>query len=151
MVGRKGAKSVARVADGAALSWVGAGLLAMALAGWAVAARAQDGVTQSHAITTFGDAPKYPADFTHLDYVNPDAPKGGEISIWTAGGFDSLNPYSIKGRAAALASRASSFTVHLPSELAVVLLVWPANSTTICSPASAHPHTGTAVADCSTM
>jgi microcin C transport system substrate-binding protein len=104
MVGRKGAKSVARVADGAALSWVGAGLLAMALAGWAVAARAQDGVTQSHAITTFGDAPKYPADFTHLDYVNPDAPKGGEISIWTAGGFDSLNPYSIKGRAAALAS-----------------------------------------------
>ena len=104
MVGRKGAKGVARVADGAALGWVGAGLLAMALAGWAVAARAQDGVIQSHAITTFGDAPKYPADFPHLDYVNPDAPKGGEISIWTAGGFDSLNPYSIKGRAAALAS-----------------------------------------------
>lgn len=104
MVGRKGAKGVARVADGAALGWVGAGLLAMALAGWAVAARAQDGVIQSHAITTFGDAPKYPADFLHLDYVNPDAPKGGEISIWTAGGFDSLNPYSIKGRAAALAS-----------------------------------------------
>lgn len=104
MVGRKAAKVEARVVDGRAIGWIGAGLLAMALAGWAVAARAQDGVIVSHAITTFGDPPKYPADFTHLDYVNPDAPKGGEISIWTAGGYDSLNPYSIKGRAAALAS-----------------------------------------------
>ena len=104
MVRRKAAKVEARVVDGRAIGWIGAGFLAMALAGWAVAARAQDGVIVSHAITTFGDPPKYPADFTHLDYVNPDAPKGGEISIWTAGGYDSLNPYSIKGRAAALAS-----------------------------------------------
>ncbi|MEY4871908.1 MAG: hypothetical protein RLZZ563_1238 [Pseudomonadota bacterium] len=107
MVGRKAAKVEARVVDGRAIGWIGAGLLAMALAGWAVAAQAQDGVIVSHAITTFGDPPKYPADFTHLDYVNPDAPKGGEISIWTAGGYDSLNPYSIKGRAAALASAPS--------------------------------------------
>ena len=44
---------------------------------------------------------KLPADFTHLDYVNPDAPKGGEISQWAFGTFDSLNPYSIKGVPAA--------------------------------------------------
>ncbi|WP_371410663.1 extracellular solute-binding protein [Tabrizicola sp. TH137] len=78
--------------------------MALALAAWGVSAQAQDGVTVSHAITTFGDPPRYPADFTHLDYVNPDAPKGGEISQWAFGGFDSLNPYSVQGRAAALAS-----------------------------------------------
>lgn len=94
----------ARVLGGDAMRRAGAGFLVLALAGFAVAARAEDGVTVSHAITTFGDPPKYPADFQHLDYVNPDAPKGGEISIWTSGGFDSLNPYSVKGRAAALAS-----------------------------------------------
>jgi microcin C transport system substrate-binding protein len=47
---------------------------------------------------------KYPADYKHLDYVNPGAPKGGEISIWTMGTFDSFNPYTRKGRAGALAS-----------------------------------------------
>jgi len=60
-------------------------------------------VLVSHGISTFGDL-KYPADFTHLDYVNPDAPKGGEISVWSFGGFDSMNPYSVKGRAGALSS-----------------------------------------------
>ncbi|RRH75485.1 extracellular solute-binding protein [Falsigemmobacter faecalis] len=60
-------------------------------------------VLVGHGISTFGDL-KYPADFTHLDYVNPEAPKGGEISIWAFGGFDSMNPYSVKGRAGALSS-----------------------------------------------
>jgi microcin C transport system substrate-binding protein len=83
--------------------WIGAAAFGLALAGFATFARAQD-VIISHAITTFGDPPKYPADFPHLDYVNPDAPKGGEISQWTFGGFDSLNPFSVEGRSAALAS-----------------------------------------------
>lgn len=105
MAQRRNGQVAAKAArENRVLPWIGTGLLVLALAGWAVAARAQDGVTVSHAITTFGDPPKYPADFAHLDYVNPDAPKGGEISIWTAGGFDSLNPYSVKGRSAALAS-----------------------------------------------
>ena len=60
-------------------------------------------VLVSHGISTFGDL-KYPADFPHLEYVNPDAPKGGEISVWSFGGFDSMNPYSVKGRAGALSS-----------------------------------------------
>ena len=97
----------ARTADRgvAVMRWAGAGFLALALAGWAVAARAQEGATTvSHAITTFGDPPKYPADFQHLDYVNPDAPKGGEMSQWAFGGFDSLNPYSVQGRAAVLST-----------------------------------------------
>jgi len=44
--------------------------------------------------------PKYPADFSHLDYVNPDAPKGGELRLSETGGFDSLNAILTKGEAA---------------------------------------------------
>ncbi len=73
------------------------------LLGLAMPAMAQDKVIVAHGISTFGEL-KLPADFTHLPYVNPDAPKGGEMSQWAFGGFDSLNAYSIKGRAAALAS-----------------------------------------------
>jgi microcin C transport system substrate-binding protein len=82
--------------------WFGAGLLIVSLAGWAVAARAETTIV-SHGISTFGEL-KYPADFKHLDYVNPDAPKGGEISEWFPGTFDSVNPYSVKGVAATLSS-----------------------------------------------
>ena len=85
--------------------WAAALAAVLALAAMVLPGHAQDeGIITSHAITTFGDPPKYPADFSHLDYVNPDAPKGGEISEWTFGGFDSLNPFSVEGRAAALSS-----------------------------------------------
>jgi microcin C transport system substrate-binding protein len=87
-----------------ALRVLGTGALIVGMAVWAGAARAQDFIV-SHGISTFGEL-KYPADFPHLDYVNPDAPKGGEISVSASGGFDSMNPYSVKGRAAALASAA---------------------------------------------
>ncbi|HSF65331.1 MAG TPA: extracellular solute-binding protein [Paracoccaceae bacterium] len=100
---REGAVVRARVADRAGLrAWAAAGLAILGLAALAVPARGET-VIVSHGISTFGDL-KYPADFPHLDYVNPDAPKGGEISIWTFGGFDSMNPYSVKGRAGALSS-----------------------------------------------
>lgn len=79
------------------------GAVILALAATAVAARSE--TITAHGISTFGEL-NYPADFKHLAYVNPDAPKGGEISEWTSGGFDSMNPYSIKGRAAALSSAA---------------------------------------------
>ncbi|SEP10401.1 microcin C transport system substrate-binding protein [Salinihabitans flavidus] len=55
-------------------------------------------IIRSHGYSYFGDL-TYPPDFEHFDYVNPDAPKGGEISLWAPGTFDSLNPYSRKGRA----------------------------------------------------
>lgn len=44
-------------------------------------------------------APALPADFPHLPYVNPDAPQGGTVVFGETGGFDSLNPYLLKGRA----------------------------------------------------
>ncbi len=51
------------------------GRWSLILAGWAVAARAET-IIKSHGISTFGEL-KYPPDFKHFDYVNPDAPKGG--------------------------------------------------------------------------
>ena len=58
-------------------------------------------IIESHGYSFFGDL-KYPADYTHFDYVNPDAPKGGEVSIAVSGTFDSMNPYTRKARAGAL-------------------------------------------------
>lgn len=50
-----------------------------------------------HALTLYGEQPKYPADFAHFDYVNPDAPKGGTLRQAGFGSFDSLNPFINKG------------------------------------------------------
>lgn len=44
-----------------------------------------------------GYKPKYQPGFTHFDYVNPEAPKRGEITLPNAGSFNSLNPYLLKG------------------------------------------------------
>ena len=55
--------------------------------------------TARHAIAMHG-APKYLRNFEHFEYVNPNAPKDGEISTWAFGTFDSLNRYIIKGNAA---------------------------------------------------
>ncbi len=51
---------------------------------------------QSHGIAMHG-APKYEAGFDHLDYVNPSAPKGGELWRAVTGIFDNLNPFIING------------------------------------------------------
>lgn len=53
-----------------------------------------------HAVAMHG-SPKYGPDFPHFDYVNPDAPKGGNVRLAAIGSFDSLNPFIIKGEAAA--------------------------------------------------
>ena len=73
-----------------------AALLAITIAAGAASA------APSHGISIFGDL-KYPADFTHFDYVNPDAPKGGRMAlIGTAAidTFDSFNGFILKGDAA---------------------------------------------------
>ena len=82
---------------------LGAVVLALMFLLAALAARAEEKVIVSHGISTFGDL-KYPADFRHLGYVNPDAPKGGEMSVWAFGAFDSMNPYTTKGRAGGLST-----------------------------------------------
>ena len=54
-----------------------------------------------HGLSLFGDV-RYPADFPHFDYVNPDAPRGGRVRLFTVGTFDSLNPFTFKGNPAFL-------------------------------------------------
>jgi microcin C transport system substrate-binding protein len=47
-----------------------------------------------------GYAPKYPPGFKHFEYVNPNAPKGGSLSLSAIGTFNKLNPFVLKGQMA---------------------------------------------------
>ena len=60
-------------------------------------------IIRAHGYSFYGDL-SYPADFAHFNYVNPDAPKGGAIALSAQGTFDSMNPFTRKGRAGALSS-----------------------------------------------
>jgi peptide/nickel transport system substrate-binding protein len=53
---------------------------------------------EAYAIAMHG-APALAADFTHMPYANPDAPKGGRLVWGLSGTFDSLNPLIVKGLA----------------------------------------------------
>lgn len=56
----------------------------------------------AHGVAQFGE-PKYPAGFTHFDYVNPDAPKGGAVTlslIAQHSSYDKFNPFNLKGKLA---------------------------------------------------
>ncbi|NML97011.1 ABC transporter substrate-binding protein [Paraburkholderia sp. RP-4-7] len=69
-----------------------------ALAGLLVAPEAQ----AVYAIAQYGE-PKYPADFKHFDYVNPDAPKGGTLVLANPSrltSFDKFNPFTLRGNPA---------------------------------------------------
>jgi len=68
------------------------GLAAMLLMGGAHAASADP----AHGIAMYGD-PALPPDFVSLPYANPDAPKGGRVVTGNVGGFDSLNPFILRG------------------------------------------------------
>ncbi|MEO1694624.1 MAG: extracellular solute-binding protein [Pseudomonadota bacterium] len=54
---------------------------------------------RQHGLAMHG-VPALPADFTHLPYVRPDAPKGGRLTLGIQGTFDSVNPFIVKGVAA---------------------------------------------------
>ncbi len=54
----------------------------------------------SHGLAMHGDL-KYTADFKHFEYVNPNAPKGGDIRLAAIGTYDSLNGFIVKGTGAA--------------------------------------------------
>ena len=83
-------------------AWGGAALLS------APGARAQEAqppiqgdpaeVIRTHGYSFYGDL-SYAPDFPHYRYVNPAAPRGGEIALWAPGTFDSMNPYTRRGRA----------------------------------------------------
>ena len=106
---QKNARSVARARSNDASArllqtWALGSVIAVA-ALWAGVEAFADGhedVTISHGYTNFGEL-KYGPDAV-LDYVNPDAPKGGEFSQWAQGTFDSFNLSTRKGVPAALST-----------------------------------------------
>lgn len=61
---------------------------------------AQDDTGWLHATNLTEEEPKYPEDFAHFDYVNPDAPKGGTVRLSAQGSFDTFNPILPQGEAA---------------------------------------------------
>ena len=86
-------------------AWHGTGWLiapvAIAALGFSLLAAKGQEVIVTHGVSNFGEV-KYGADITHFDYVNPDAPKGGEYSQWAQGNYDSFNVWTRKGVSAAL-------------------------------------------------
>jgi microcin C transport system substrate-binding protein len=80
----------------AALRWL------LILFGFACAFGVSAPVEAAYAIAQFG-TPKYPQGFTHFDYVNPDAPKGGTLVLANPSrltSFDKFNPFTMRGNAA---------------------------------------------------
>jgi microcin C transport system substrate-binding protein len=75
-------------------------VLATVLAALVAAPLSAQETTPHHALSLIGE-PKYPADFEHFDYVNPETPKGGLVRLGAIGGFDSLNPVLFRGEAVA--------------------------------------------------
>ena len=103
---RHTAQARAKAARHQTASWGSLALLVLvSLFGLASLVRADghENIITSHGYSFYGDL-TYPEDFSHFNYVNPDAPKGGEIALGTVGTFDSMHPYTRKGRAGALSS-----------------------------------------------
>lgn len=109
MQNRRQSKAIAKVHNdqsGTIRLWTGAAvvLIGGALLASQAFADSHVEIIESHAFNEYGSI-KYPADFAHLDYVNPGAPKGGEISISADGTFDSMNPFAtLEGTPGALSS-----------------------------------------------
>jgi microcin C transport system substrate-binding protein len=78
----------------------------------------------AHAFSLY-DTPKYPPGFAHFEYLNPDAPKGGDLYLANPGqanSFDKFNPFSMKGVAAAGVSNLmfESLTISSADEVATM-------------------------------
>lgn len=67
----------------------------------AAAAPKAEGAGEWHESSSLIEGSKYPDDFAHYDYVNPDAPKGGTLNQIAIGSFDSFNPFIVRGTPAA--------------------------------------------------
>ena len=97
-------RAIAKARSLTGASWVTGSAILIGAAIWAGQAFAQDDtLIKTHGYSYFGDL-KYPADFAHLDYVNPDAPKGGEIAESFSGTFDGFNPFTRSGNTAVMSA-----------------------------------------------
>src|SRR3712207_8063237 len=73
--------------------WLAAAILVSAPV---VAPTALQAAAPAHGVAMHGE-PLYGPNFTHFAYVNPDAPRGGNLTMAGNGTFDSLNPFIIRG------------------------------------------------------
>ena len=87
--------------------------------GWAA-----DQPAPKHGIAMHGE-PKYGPDFSHFDYANPGAPKGGTIRLAVQGTFDSFNPLISKGNPLVFIQRPISATFLLLAVLLIIVLAAP--------------------------
>src|SRR3954453_6043506 len=79
--------------------WLGAFVCGVLVWGfWPVLNVSKGSADESYAIAMHGP-PALPADFHHMPYANPDAPKGGRLVQGLLGTFDSLNPLIVRGLA----------------------------------------------------
>lgn len=79
-------------------------------------AAAQQGAIRTHALSLLGE-PALPADFPHFPWVNPDAPKGGEVALTALGSFDSFNPFILRGTpSVGIANLYDSLLMESPDE-----------------------------------
>lgn len=76
------------------------GLLMFIFLAGLTGAEAEQPIATTYALSLHG-APKYGPDFKHFEYVNPNAPKAGELRNYAIGTYDTLNPYTLKGISAA--------------------------------------------------
>ncbi len=60
-------------------------------------------IKESYAFAVLGE-PRYAFNFNHFDYVNPAAPKGGQITLSALGTFDNFNRYALRGNPGAPSS-----------------------------------------------
>lgn len=77
-----------------------AAAIALGLAILPAAAQQAQHTTIYYGVTLIGNGlgdVKYPKDFKHWDYVNPNAPKGGDFRQYAIGSFDSFNSFIVKG------------------------------------------------------
>lgn len=73
------------------------------------------GVAVASSSQALGYDAKYSEAFSHFDYVNPDAPKKGDLNLSSVGSFDSLNPFILKGISADGLSELMFETLMTPS------------------------------------
>lgn len=79
---------------------------------------AQDAGAWIHGLSLFGDV-KYPAGFKRFDYVNPDAPKAGQVRFGAIGTFDNFNPVpeGVKGSLGPVGDLYESLTIAALDEV----------------------------------
>jgi len=73
---------------------------ALVVPAMAVAQSSMSRAVNGPAISMYGDL-KYGPAFKHFEYANPEAPKGGDVKMAAFGTYDTLNPFTLKGVAAA--------------------------------------------------